>query len=171
MTRVTHAITLLTLAVTAHMVVVPQFSAAAHAEPHAQSNESEVPRWAYWALEQLASAGLLDDRDPHGYIGGPTLLSRYQFAVLTARALQKLPFDYCDGYNMPSRPNVVGPGVEDLRLSSGISSLERQVRQITDVRIGGRPAVYNPEVRTALEALRREFRGDIARLGCARGAP
>lgn len=118
--------------------------------------------WAYRELCKLSGAGLLPGFAPNrGF--RPVPLTRYEFAVHTARILSRLP---------PGAFPANWPGYEgtDGHLKVQTTSIGASIRaKSNDLRIDEDPGSYSPEILTAIEALRREFRPEITRLSTRMG--
>ncbi|QDR81179.1 S-layer homology domain-containing protein [Sporomusa termitida] len=83
------------------LLSVPLFATPASSNPvyaAAPQSFSDVPadHWAYAAVTQLATAGIVDGYDDNSFRGDKTM-SRYEFAIIVAKAMDK--FDAADDAN------------------------------------------------------------------------
>lgn len=101
----------------------------------------DVPtgHWAYPALQKLAAAGILEGYPPTGNFIGQRPMTRYEFAVAIARLLDRIP----------------GGGQTDL------TDVNRRLGILEARRI---PDVTRADVNDLIDALRREFQDEIARI-------
>ncbi len=102
----------------------------------------DVPtgHWAYPALQKLAAAGILEGYPPTGNFIGQRPMTRYEFAVAIARLLNAIP------------PG--GTVFDNSRNEQRLNALE--ARPVPDV--------TRAEVNDLIDALRREFQDEIARI-------
>jgi hypothetical protein len=137
-------------------------AAPARADDEEEFPTVPYPHWAYAEIGKLSRAGLLPGFATNNGIR-PLPLTRYEFAVATARLLSYLPPgafpDNWPGYDGAN--DHLKSYITSLRGSShGIPFPEKPL----DLGVGGQPAVYTPEILTAIEALRREFKAEVTRL-------
>ncbi len=149
MKRFTKLTALLAVAAAAPAIVAPTLVTSAHAQDTTGSKEfADVPlgHWAYPALQKLAQAGILEGYPPTGNYIGQRPMTRYEFAVAIARLLDKIP-----GVQPP--PPTVEP-YNDTQIKADIAAL--QARPIPDIN--------RAQVQDLIDALRREFADELARL-------
>jgi hypothetical protein len=120
----------------------PTGNAGSAVNTSGQREFQDVPtgHWAYPALQKLAAAGILEGYPPTGNFIGQRPMTRYEFAVAIARLLNRIP--------------NAGNEFDPTSLSARITTLE------------GRPIpdVTRQQVQDLIDALRREFQDEIARI-------
>jgi hypothetical protein len=130
---------LLAVAAIAPAVVAPKVIPTASA----QEMSKEFPdvatnHWAYAALQKLAQAGVLEGYAPHGDYLGNKPMTRYEFAVALARALQNLP-----------QPTTA-PAVDLGPLTNRVAALEARPQGIS-----------RQDLNDAIDSLRKEFGDEL----------
>ena len=123
-------------------VTSPTGNAGSAVNTSGKSEFQDVPtgHWAYPALQKLAAAGILEGYPPSGNFIGQRPMTRYEFAVAIARLL-----------------NRIGPSGTDFdptRINQRLDALE--LRPVPDV--------TRQQVQDLIDALRREFQDEIARI-------
>ncbi len=122
--------------------VSPTGNAGSAVNTSGQREFQDVPlgHWAYPALQKLAAAGILEGYPPTGTFIGQRPMTRYEFAVAIARLLNRIP--------------AAGNDFDPSALNTRITTLE------------GRPIpdVTRQQVQDLIDALRREFQDEIARI-------
>ncbi len=127
-------------------IVAPTLVSSAHAQDTTGSKEfSDVPvgHWAYPALQKLAAAGVLEGVPPRGEYEGNRPMTRYEFAVAIARLSATFP----TGGGTTTVTNPFDNTDNDRRLD--ILETDRITR---------------PQVQDLIDALRREFQDELARI-------
>lgn len=149
MKRFTKLTALLAVAAAAPAIVAPTLVVSAHAQDTTGSKEfADVPlgHWAYPALQKLAAAGIVEGYPPTGNYIGQRPMTRYEFAVAIARILDRIPTI------QPPGP-VVQP-YDDTELRGRITKLEGNPI----------PDITRAQVQDLIDALRREFTDELARV-------
>jgi len=144
MKRFTKLTALLAVAAATPAIVAPT---VAHAQ--ATTNAfADVPQghWAYDALQKLAQAGIVEGYPPTGEYKGARTMTRYEFAVAIARLLERIPGQQ----EIPPTQ----PGYNDRELRDRIGVLE--ARPVPDV--------TRAQVNDLIDALRREFADELAKV-------
>jgi len=148
MKRFTKLTALLAVAAAAPAIVAPTLVSSAHAQDATGSREfADVPlgHWAYPALQKLAAAGIVEGYPPTGNYIGQRPMTRYEFAVAIARLLDRIP-------TIPEVQNVTP--YNDTELRNRIGALE--ARPVPDIN--------RAQVQDLIDALRREFADELARV-------
>jgi hypothetical protein len=146
MKRFTKLTALLAVAAAAPAIIAPTLVSSAHAQDATGSREfQDVPlgHWAYPALQKLAAAGIVEGYPPTGDYRGNRPMTRYEFAVAIARLLDRIP-------------TTTGGGApyDDTALRNRLSAVE--ARPVPDIN--------RQQVQDLIDALRREFADELARL-------
>lgn len=149
MKRLTKISALLAVAAVAPAVVAPQLVSSAHAQDRPEFPDVPRDHWAYAALQKLAAAGVLEGYPPTGNYIGSKPMTRYEFAVAIARLLNAIP--------QPKDSVVFDPS----GLQNQINGLDSRLKTVEGRPI---PDIKRAEVVDLIEALRREFRDELARL-------
>jgi len=140
---------LLAVIAAAPAVVAPQLVAQAQAQDAATARAEypDVPRghWAYEALNKLSVAGIVEGK-PNGNYDGNRPMTRYEFAVAIARLLERM-----------------GGTVDLGPLTSRVEALENRPGVQAPQTVT--PSITREEVNDLINALRREFADELARLG------
>lgn len=146
MKRFTKLTALLAVAAAAPAIVAPALVSSAHAQDTTGSKEfQDVPlgHWAYPALQKLAAAGIVEGVPPKGDYQGKRAMTRYEFAVAIARLLDRIP-------NVPTQNDPFNP-----------ANLQAQIDELKARPV---PDVTRAQVQDLIDALRREFADELARL-------
>jgi hypothetical protein len=151
MKRLTKISALLAVAAVAPAVVAPQLVSTAHAQDRPEFPDVPRDHWAYAALQKLAAAGVLEGYPPTGNYIGSKPMTRYEFAVAIARLLNTIP----------TGGGVATPPYDDTVVKAGIA---KNAADIAALQARPIPDIKRAEVVDLIEALRREFRDELARL-------
>jgi len=151
MKQFTKLTALLAVGAMAPAIATPSLVSSARAQAAAPATVPTDPafqdvkpgHWAYDALQKLAAAGVLEGYPPTGNYIGQRPMTRYEFAVAIARLLDRIQV-----------PVSAGTSYNDTELRNRITTLE------------GRPLpdVTRAQVQELIDALKREFQDDIARI-------
>ena len=145
---------LLALVVAAPAVIAPSVapSLVPAAEAQAAAEYPDVPmgHWAYDAINKLSAAGVIEGY-PNGTYSGGRAMTRYEFAVAIARLLE----------NMPKVGGEKGDtGATGEKGDTGATGLIGPAGPVDISNL-----VTKPELADAINALRNEFRTELAALG------
>jgi len=139
-----------------------------------QGQVADVPRdhWAYQAVRDLASRGLVRGYPPDNDFFGSRTVTRYEMATILQRVLARV--DEVHGRPLPAAPPALGPAqlekvrrlVSEFRVELTVigSDLEKATRQVEDLRglmagaqrAADRAAAEAAEARRSAEAARAE---------------
>lgn len=154
---------MLALAAAAPAVVAPQLVSPAHAQADMSGTRAEFPdvprgHWAYEALDKLAKAGIVEGL-PDGTYGGNKSMTRYEFAVAIARLLNRIP----KGGDLAGA--MRGPQGEKGEKGDKGDTGPQGPPGTGGTAIDLTPYAKKAEVQDLINALRREFADELARLG------
>ncbi len=145
MKRFTKLTALAAVAAAMPAIVAPTLVSSAHAQDTTTAKEfSDVPvgHWAYPALQKLAAAGVLEGVPPTGVYQGNRPMTRYEFAVAIARLTNIFP----TGGN--------GEIFDPTTINNRLGALEGRAV----------PDINRQQVQDLIDALRREFADELARV-------
>jgi hypothetical protein len=152
MKRLTKISALLAVAAVAPAVVAPQLVSSAHAQDKPEFPDVPRDHWAYAALQKLAAAGVLEGYPPTGNYIGAKPMTRYEFAVAIARVLNNLP------------NNTFDPTALQTQISKNTADIANHGTRLDALEKRPIPDINRAQVTDLIEALRREFRDELARL-------
>lgn len=132
-------------------IAAPSLAPVAQAQAPAEYPDVPLDHWAYPAINKLSQAGVLEGY-PNGQYQGNRAMTRYEFAVAIARLLQNMG---PGGQGEKGDTGATGPagpaGPAGARGPAGPVDISNLVTK--------------PELRDALDALKKEFQAELAALG------
>lgn len=132
-------------------IAAPSLAPVAQAQAPAEYPDVPLDHWAYPAINKLSQAGVLEGY-PSGQYNGGRAMTRYEFAVAIARLLQNLPAAGGGPAGPAGVAGAQGPaGPAGPRGPEGPTNIANLVTK--------------GELKDALDALRKEFKDELAALG------
>lgn len=132
-------------------IVAPSLAPVAQAQAPAEYPDVPLDHWAYNAINKLSQAGVLEGY-PNGQYQGNRAMTRYEFAVAIARLLQnQAPGTKGDKGDKGDAGAAGATGATGARGPAGPVDISNLVTK--------------PELRDALDALKKEFKDELAALG------